>query len=361
MNIAFIRDGPLKPTTTGGAVRIYNLLKHIADKEPTHLFWANRPWCDPLLVKDEKFSTLIINPERFYDATFLCELLREKNIEAIYIDTPENLVLLGNQIKRDLPHAIILYDAHDVVTTLLKRLAEPEEQIARMKLMEHLIGMIADKISCVSEHDKAEFISLGIPEHKLTVIENGADECPLHIINSTPDVCFMGNNYYAPNKTALSTIITTIAPALYARNTKIKIHIIGNTPPELIVNAPNITYHGIVHDLKSQLAKMTLGICPLKEGSGTRIKILDWMAYGVPVITTTLGAEGIEVKNGEHLIIEDKAHAFPEKIIALLNDTPLREKLRYNAHKLIQDKYSWNRSAQKMRAMLLKEYESRRY
>ena len=89
--------------------------------------------------------------------------------------------------------------------------------------------------------------------------------------------------------------------------------------------------------------RASISVAPLRLGSGTRCKILDSMAWGLPVVSTTLGAEGIEATEGEHLLVRDDIEQFAEAVVQLLSDKELWQKLRTAGRQLVRERYSWDR------------------
>ena len=152
-----------------------------------------------------------------------------------------------------------------------------------------------------------------------------------------PRILFMGTYEYPPNIDAVYTICSTIAPEVYA---DVKFLIIGKNPPA-ISHPENVEFLGYVEDIKNFIASSDICIAPLRYGSGSRLKILEYMALGKPVITTTKGAEGIECTSGHDIIIEDDFKAYPEVIRDLLEDEVLRRELGDHARKLIRTRYDW--------------------
>ncbi|MFW6074697.1 MAG: glycosyltransferase, partial [Chloroflexota bacterium] len=99
---------------------------------------------------------------------------------------------------------------------------------------------------------------------------------------------------------------------------------------------------GRVDDVGPYLASAQVAVVPLHSGSGTRLKILDAFAAGVPVVSTTVGAEGINGIDGEHLLIADSAAGFAAAVLKLLREPALRTALTTNARELVERQYTWN-------------------
>ena len=105
---------------------------------------------------------------------------------------------------------------------------------------------------------------------------------------------------------------------------------------------PNLFFTGRVVDVKPFYNQASLSIVPLKTGSGTRLKILESMSYGVPVVSTSQGAEGIEYTDSFDIIIGDEEKAFAESVIKLIKNKERRLSIQKNARKLVRSKYDWN-------------------
>jgi glycosyltransferase involved in cell wall biosynthesis len=103
-----------------------------------------------------------------------------------------------------------------------------------------------------------------------------------------------------------------------------------------------VHFSGYISNLKQVIAEADICIAPIRSGSGTRLKILEYMAMGKPVISTSKGAEGIEYTDGLNIIIEDTIDKYPEIIRQLLDDEKKRGALGREARKLIEEKYNWD-------------------
>lgn len=150
-------------------------------------------------------------------------------------------------------------------------------------------------------------------------------------------VLFIGTLFYPPNRDAVRIICSQIAPNF---DENVEFVIVGKNPPA-IPRPPNVTFLGYVDDVKECILKSDICIAPLRYGSGTRFKILEYMAMGKPVISTSKGAEGIDYTENKDIVIEDNIDAFSEKIWILLDDKKMRDNLGKNAMDLIRQKYDW--------------------
>ena len=144
-------------------------------------------------------------------------------------------------------------------------------------------------------------------------------------------------------------------PALVAVRPAARLLVVGRNPPESLVRAapPGVRFTGTVDDIRPHVATAHLAVIPLNVGSGTRIKAFEAMAMGRPVVSTTIGVEGLDVVPGEHLLIADDPAAFIAAILRLLDDSALRISLAANARALIEEKFSWAHVARQFEAVCL--------
>lgn len=155
--------------------------------------------------------------------------------------------------------------------------------------------------------------------------------------NEVSQILFMGSLNYGPNIDAVSLICDKIAPTF---KNNIKFIVIGKNPPSFDY-PENVEVLGYVDDVKKYLLNSDICICPLRYGSGTRFKILEYMAMGKPVISTSKGAEGIDYTNGVNIIIEDNIDQYPIIISELLENKKRLSSIGKNAEILVQEKYDW--------------------
>jgi glycosyltransferase involved in cell wall biosynthesis len=136
-------------------------------------------------------------------------------------------------------------------------------------------------------------------------------------------------------------------PKLKIRRPNLKFYVVGpGVAPEiedLAKRDASIIVTGEVDDIRPYLQKAKVFVCPVRLGSGLRVKLLEAMAAGVPVVSTTLGAEGIPLHTGENCMLADKPEIMAENIEMLLSDEDLRKAIARQARTLVQDRFSWER------------------
>jgi glycosyltransferase involved in cell wall biosynthesis len=166
-----------------------------------------------------------------------------------------------------------------------------------------------------------------------------------HRANKTFTMLFVGNLNYYPNTDALLFFVDQIAP-MFRQNCKRQWHlrVVGALPEKIWIKRlkkiPEMEFAGLVKDLCTEYDAADIVVAPIRGGGGTRIKILEAFAHGVPVVSTSKGAEGLDVENGVHMFIEDNARRFAEACIRLMADHVLADDISYRALCLVDSKYS---------------------
>lgn len=158
---------------------------------------------------------------------------------------------------------------------------------------------------------------------------------------------FIGSFNHKPNVDAIEWFIKKIYPEILINYPNTKFIIIGPNPPKWMIdiskNNQNILVTGFVEDIGLYLRKCSIFVAPLWQGGGIKIKILTAMAYGLPVVTTRIGAEGIEGLSEQNILIANTEEQFIERISLLLDNTDLAHKIGLNAKVLIKNYYSWEK------------------
>jgi glycosyltransferase involved in cell wall biosynthesis len=159
-------------------------------------------------------------------------------------------------------------------------------------------------------------------------------------------VLFVGSMDYHANVEAVLHFGKEIWPRIREREPQLVFTIVGRTPPEEIrrlAELPGVEVTGTVEDVRPFYAEALAAVIPLRVGGGSRLKILEAMAAGVPVVSTTLGAEGIEVRDGENVILADDAEAMSAALSSLNADEGLRRGLSSAGRALVFAQYDWSR------------------
>jgi glycosyltransferase involved in cell wall biosynthesis len=192
------------------------------------------------------------------------------------------------------------------------------------------------------------------PSALFTPVENGVDVeyfAPHHK-RSGRRLVFAGRLDQYSNRYGMQHFMEHAWSALQTRYPDVSIDIIGSNPPpsllQLAKSDPAVRVHGFVPDVRPYFEAATVAVCPLWDGGGTRLKVLDALAQGVPLVATTIGCEGLEVVPERDVLIADSAAAFVKQIGRLFDDPTLRRDLSVRGRDLVERRYSWDSLARKL-------------
>lgn len=256
------------------------------------------------------------------------------------------------------PGKIVIYESHNVEYLLKKNYIKNNDLCEKIRITEQTACQNSDLVIATSEDDKQDLVNLyGVDTNKVLAVPNGVDASRIGFVTDSdrikqkdlvklggcPLILFVGS-WHPPNLEALRFIIDVIA-----RGFPNYIFMIVGSIKNYYLNEygdlpKNVMAFGVVdEEEKYELYKLAdIAINPMFSGSGTNLKILDYMSAGIPVITSPIGARGLDLENYVHAII-CPAELISEKISELLSNESLRDRLRTNARALIDEKYSWAR------------------
>lgn len=337
--------------------------------EVTGAFASKRYFFNPFILKTIHFGAFFtdFNPDYILQ---LYKIVKENNPEVIHVSYPQGLPTaktLTNWNKKR--HPIIIYDAHDIDAKRHSQVTLKEQDISIMKRgVMYLYGAIIERISCrlanhiiaVSDVDKDEFIRrYSIDRTKITVIPTGTTnpnlksynkiECreKLGLNEDKVIILFHGVYQYYPNREGIRRIKDYIAPNVYKRYKNVLFVIAGNGAPQY--EDETMKSLGFIDDLNEVLVASDIAIVPILRGGGTRVKILDYMGSGLPIVTTKKGIEGIKAENDEHAIIVDGvSEEFINAIIYLIDNEEERKRIGANARRLAEEEYDWDKIGVKL-------------
>jgi glycosyltransferase involved in cell wall biosynthesis len=179
------------------------------------------------------------------------------------------------------------------------------------------------------------------------VIVNGADTdyfTPVRLPDPEPTILFLGTMHYFPNIDSVRWYFKSMHEALLAAVPNLKVLIVGHQPPPDVVaygERPEVTVTGSVPDVRPYMARSWVQVVPLRLGGGTRLKIVEGMAAGLPVVSTSVGAQGLDVRSGLQMVLADEPDDFVRKLTALLKDGDARERMARAARTFVENHYSW--------------------
>lgn len=223
-----------------------------------------------------------------------------------------------------------------------------------------------DLVTAVSVQDAAAMLTM-LPGYRgpVEVVPNGVDcshNCPALKERIRNTLVYNGALTYEANCDAMQYFLAQIFPRIQRRVPDLRLTITGSTSGVdlsrlALSNAVSLT--GYVEDVRVPVAQAAACVVPLRVGGGTRLKILEAMALGTPVITTSKGADGLDVVDGEHLLLADTPEDFANATVRVLGDSELCATLAHNARRLVEGKYDWQEIGARF-TMLVEQAVSRR-
>mgnify|MGYP001546726339 CR=1 FL=1 len=217
-----------------------------------------------------------------------------------------------------------------------------------MEAYERRVCRQAGFVVAVSEKDRETMRSrYGV--ERISAISTGVDLdyfSPPATVEHKADLVFVGSMDWLPNIDGVRFLAEQILPRIRARRPDCRVAIVGRRPDaavrELGERDPNVIVTGTVADVRPWLWGSSVSIVPLRIGGGTRLKIFEAMAARVPVISTTIGAEGLPVENDRHLFIADDAESFANACLHLLENQQRRHQMADEAWNLVSGQFSWD-------------------
>jgi glycosyltransferase involved in cell wall biosynthesis len=235
------------------------------------------------------------------------------------------------------PTIIDLMDLEDVKARQKSSLLWREQSRGGLK------DKVVDRVILCSEEDVRRS---GI--HNAVAVPNtyGRPERSLgrQEIATSPTILFQGSLHYGPNIDAVDWLIDDVAPHLWEQLPGAQIRLVGTTSPgvEDRHRPPGVVVAGRVPDIGPELARADIAVVPLRIGSGTRLKILESFAHRIPVVSTTVGADGLDVEDGVHLLLADRPEEFAGACRRLSEDRALARRLVDAAERLYLERYEWS-------------------
>lgn len=369
------------PLNSGGQIRTYNLLKNLAHKHEISLFSFIRddderkyigklkPYCRKIVLFKRTQSPWAIRN------ILLAGLTPYPFLVCIYLSTAAKDALRQelNQEKYDIIHAETFYVMPNIPATKIPTLLVEQTieylgyqtytdqtampflrpmlyvDVIKLKFWEKLFWKKADHLVTMSAEDR-DWIKRMVPQAQVSTVANGID---VEYFKDTPvkrpkfpTVLFVGNYKWLPNVDAAKYIAYEIWPDIYRQIPESELKIVGRDATDAILKLnkiPGVKVIGEVNDIREALGSAHVMLAPIRNGRGTRYKILEAMAAGLPVVSTSLGIEGIRAKDGVNALIRDSKEELVEATVELLNNPELAKKLAINGKRLVDNNFNWEK------------------
>ena len=397
MKILFLSPTVPFPLTDGGRIRVFNLLKQIAKKcEVTLLALETLPTDAESIVHLERFGIQVhlvrhggeLPPVSL--GTILSAFLRRVPITVARYNVPayrqkfkelvatETFDLVHYEMfhvaqfhtEADLPSLLSQQNVDSAIwRRLCQETANPLQkclywtQQRAFERYERLMSPKFDVVTCASEIDRQTFqrASAG---GRFEIIPNGVD-----IEDYQPDfttggeppragldaqgahLIYIGSMDWYPNEDAVTFFADEVLPEIHAKLPNVQFSAVGGNPSPRVQKLgenPQILVTGRVPEIKPYFARATVFVVPLRIGSGTRLKILEALAMGKAVVSTTVGAEGLGLVDGKEILIADEPKAFAESVLRLLTDASLCREMGENGRARVERDYDWRRIGEKL-------------
>ncbi|MCA9248918.1 MAG: glycosyltransferase [Planctomycetales bacterium] len=380
MKILFLQKRILFPVDAGWKIRTLNVLKHLAAwHEITYLCnvqQADRPYLEQMRELGMRLETVPwretprSSPRFYWD---LAQSLLSQDPFTAWKDHDPALRRRAEQLLEEGDYDLVICDfvqmarnamglpsrasllfQHNVEAQIYERHARNASgwlkrrfmglQWKKMRRFESEAGKDFDAVVAVSDADREHFANEYGWAHAHT-IDTAVDTHYFHPNGNAEEsnrVLFLGSLDWLPNEDGVRFFIEKIWPAVRQRRPHASFQIVGRNPSRNVqrfASAPGVELIGTVPDVRPYLASAAVVVVPLLVGGGTRIKIFEAMAMRKAVVSTSLGAEGLPVRSGEHLVLCDDANAFAESVVSLLENDNHRHAIAENAVQMVRQKY----------------------
>ncbi len=370
------------PPDSGPKVKTYHVLRFLAERghcvtlatfarehERAHLD-ALRPYCAAIhavplrrsrAADAQAYARSLLTRTPFLvtrDAKREMQALVARLTRAQHFDVVHADQLTMGQFALHAHGAQRVLDAHNAVWAIVERAAQTAQpplkpllrlEAQQLKRYEGKLCNQMDAVLAVSDVDRQMLVAAGARTEHIHVIPIAVDSHALQPVShdaTSTNVITLGTLFYPPNADGVRWFLRDVFPLILENHLAVTLTIVGPKPPNDLRqlaarHSPQVTLTGYVPDLTPYLERAALMVVPVRAASGMRVRILEALARGVPVVTTTMGVEGIDAVHGEHLLVADEPQAFARAVAQLLADPSLRQQLAYNGRRLIERRYDW--------------------
>jgi sugar transferase (PEP-CTERM/EpsH1 system associated) len=391
MRILFLHSQIPYPLDTGAKIRTFQLLNHLGRHHEVTLacYGTNAETEEAVAAVRRAAADVLLLPGNTKGKSAMLAAMAKSLRTGLpfsvskYVHRPAMASVLRKAqqtpfavVHVDQPHLAItappldyaprVIHEHNIESQIAKRFYEKTQnpllkgfmldQYRRMERFEIGLWKQADHVVTVSDQDREQVLAI-CPDKNITVVENGVDleyfACTPHP-QADPQLVYTGSMDWLPNEDAVLYFAAEIFPQIRRRYPDATFTIVGRRPSDKVrrlMQTAGIQVTGTVEDVRPYYHKATALVVPLRIGGGSRLKILEAMSAGVPVVSTSIGCEGLDVQNDEHLLIADDPNQFAEKTIEVLADQNLQTRMAVNARHRVVQKYSWASMADRLAAV----------
>ena len=378
MRILYLSPRQCWPAVSGAKLRDYHLARSLGENtELTYLYFMgnspiafeNLPFCQRLVAVNKpkpytpgkifrglfnRLPLTLINYSSPEMTSVLTELTRATAFDLVHVDSIHMVTYLP--VLPDALRRRVVFSWHNIESELLLRYAATTSSRPR-KVYASLTARRVKSVECeilrtcfghlvCSERERQVLLGW-VPDARIAVVENGVDTKAFDgMAKATRNrVLFVGSMAYHANSDAILWFTGRIWPAIHERFPHWTLTLVGSDPPpqvRALSERPGVEVTGTVPDVKPYYTEAVLAIVPLLTGGGTRLKILEALAAGVPVISTTIGVEGLTATPGQEVLIADSEADWLPACSSLADQGELWQKLVTAGRRLVETRYDWD-------------------
>ena len=301
----------------------------IRDRNPAMIDKIHR------LIDAEAFDA--IHADQLWMAQYALEVLQSA------AHTPPKLVLDQHNAVHLIPKRL----ANDGANPILRKFLDREARL--LMTYEADVCRRFDQVVWVTKEDRQAVASLYPPTDnghlQSPVIPICADPQRTEPVAQNPNrrrLTFLGGLHWPPNAQGITWFAKNVFPQIRAEIPDAVLTVIGKSPPAGI-EGPGIELTGYVNDLRPYLSETAVFIVPLHAGGGMRVKILDAWSWGLPIVSTSIGAEGIAIRPEQDILIADTVPAFAQAVLRIMKDPALAQRIGQNGRRTVLEKYDWQK------------------
>jgi O-antigen biosynthesis protein len=330
------------PDRDAGSLRMFLILKTLAKWSHVIFVPINRP-------KDLDYERALWKEGiETADAVDYRRLLRNENVKTALVSRPGPAAALIHRIRRANPRVRVLFDMVDTHFVRLQREyevssnAHARTEAQRYRKLERRLARASDLVWCASPEDK-EVMKREVPGCRIEVVPtiHELHDCGKPFADRE-GLLFIGNLAHRPNEDAILFFIREIFPRIRQAFPNMQLDIIGDNPSLEIsaFNSETVRIEGYVPDVEPYLRERRVFVAPLRFGAGIKGKIGESMSYGLPVVTTTMGAEGFGLVHEHNAMIADTPEDFAAAVARLYSEKELWQTLAANSHRHIEQNFT---------------------
>lgn len=382
MRILFLTHVLPYPLDAGPKIRSYYVLRYLCQNHDVTLLSFVRSQDEPKNIEHIKsfcsrVETVPIRRSRLSDSWHLVrsmtgglpfligrdhvrlmsekvtEMIAGADFEAVHADQ-----LAMAQYASDHQHLERTLDEHNAVWTIVRRMSQHERRLPvkwledlewrKLRRYEATTVRSFDHVITVTEQDRRTLQEDTGSAVSFTVIPICIDASRIkraQVRQTAKDIICIGGMFYPPNVDGMVWFANEVLPLIRRERPDTNLVIVGSRPDSKLLKLSRaksgVRVAGYVSDLEPYLSSSAVFVVPLRAGSGMRVKILDAWARGIPIVSTNIGCEGIQVKSGENILLADNSADFAKSVLRILDEPSLGSLLSENGRRWVEQHYDW--------------------